>query len=50
MWVQTPIHYICAVLLHDTSFLLSLFLSNVDFELIRLTEFQKKKNIEIIGF
>ena len=50
MRVQTPIHYICVVLLQETSFLLSHVFSNVDFELIRLTEFQNKKNIEIIGF
>ena len=48
MRVQTPIHYIYVVLLHETSFLLSHLFSN--FELIRLIEFQNKKNIEIIGF
>ena len=45
-----PIHYVCVVLLHETSLLLSHLFSNVDFELIQLTEFQNKKNIEIIGF
>ena len=50
MWVQTPIHYICVVLSHETSFLLSRVFSNVDFELIRLIEFQNKKKIETIGF
>ena len=44
-----PIHYICVVLLHETSFLLSHLFSNVDFELIWLIEFQNKKNIEIIN-
>ena len=44
------IHYICVVLLKETSFLLSHLFPIVDFELIRLTEFQNKTNMEIIGF
>ena len=50
MWVKTPIHYICVVLLHETSFLSSHLFSNLDFELIRQIEFQNKNNIEIIEF
>ena len=41
--------YLCSILL-ETSFLLSHLFCNVDFELIRLIEFQNKTNIEIIGF
>ena len=41
--------YLCSMLL-ETSFLLSHLFCNVDFELIRLIEFQNKTNIEIIGF
>ena len=40
--------YLCSMLL-ETSFLLSHLLCNVDFELIRVIEFQNKANIEIIG-
>ena len=39
--------YLCIMLLIKTSFLLP---HHVDFELIRLIEFQNKANIEIIGF
>ena len=41
--------YLCSMLL-KTSFLLPHLFCNVDFELIRLIEFQNKTNIEIIGF
>ena len=37
-------------MLHETLLLLSHMFCIVDFELIRLTEFQNKTNIEIIGF
>ena len=37
-------------MLLKTSFLLPHLFYNVDFELIRLIEFQNKANIEIIGF
>ena len=40
---------LCSMLL-ETSFLLSHLFSNVDFELIRLIEFQNKTNIKIIRF
>ena len=40
--------YLCGMLL-ETSFLLSHLFCNVDFELIRVIEFQNKANIEIIG-
>ena len=42
--------YLCIMLLIKTSFLLPHLFYNVDFELIRLIEFQNKANIEIIGF
>ena len=41
--------YLCSMLL-KTSFLLPHLFCNVDFELIRLIEFQNKTNIEVIGF
>ena len=41
--------YLCSMLL-KTSFLLPHLFCNVDFEIILLIEFQKKTNIEIIGF
>ena len=41
--------YLCSMLL-KTSFLLPHLFCNVDFELIRLIEFQNKTNIEIIWF
>ena len=41
--------YLSSMLL-ETSFLLSHLFCNVHFELIWLTEFQNKTNIEIIGF
>ena len=41
--------YVCSILF-KTSFLLPHLFCNVDFELIRLIEFQNKTNIEIIGF
>ena len=37
-------------MLLKTSFLLPRLFYDVDFELIRLIEFQNKTNIEIIGF
>ena len=37
-------------MLLKTSFLLSHLFCHVDFEIILLTEFQNKKNIEIKGF
>ena len=37
-------------MLFITSFLLPHLFCNVEFELIRLIEFQNKTNIEIIGF
>ena len=37
-------------MLHKTSFLLPHLFCNVDFELIRLIEFENKTDIEIIGF
>ena len=43
--------YLCSMgMLLKTSFLLPHLFCNVDFELIRLIEFQNKTNIEIIGF
>ena len=41
--------YLCSMLL-KTSFLLPHLFCNVDFEIILLTEFQNKTNIEIVGF
>ena len=41
--------YLCSMLL-KTSFLLPHLFYNVDFEIILLTEFQNKTNIEIVGF
>ena len=41
--------YLCSMLL-ETSFLLSHLFCNINIKLIRLTEFQSKTNIEIIGF
>ena len=43
-------HFSRSVCSFYTSFLLPYLFCNAEFELIRLIEFQKKANIEIIGF
>ena len=41
--------YLCSML-RKTLFLLSHLFCNVDFDIIRLIEFQNKTNIEFVGF